>query len=316
MLLIGFLSFTLTFHFEFLTAVFVTLAASSCAVPMYVNERQNRTHFEALVLANGAKQAALREAALYRALLEMLIPLPLIPAITKKVEGEAKYADVVQWLGDVCVATIRLEPLSCLTTENYLFGIKEVQKTCDVIDTAMSKCRGLLEKFHAIGDSFFVAGPIIAVPKDADSDSFAKSNLKLRFLRLHTETDDLLRSAEAMLDLLLYLYENYGRKVTACMTCDSAFTAIVGKKRPSFDLLGNSTRSVKASLAAAPSGFIGMLEPLWRLLSSGRSLPPRTSRVGKPDFTVGSPESWGLRGAGVVRIRKLDYVQAPEKGKS
>ena len=298
---VGFALVSVGHGFSLLLMLLTIAVVPGFAIAIYVRERQRRSHFEGLLLAEGTRAAARREVMTHHALLEMLIPKALIPAITKKVEGEIEHPQVVQWLGDICVAAFRLDAFRGIEISTPTLTMERIENTFALVDKALHSVGGSLEKIVAIGDSFTVAGPIAPSQQQDLSAAEASQRLATHFLQLETRQDQVLRSAVAMLDLVSNLVHHFGNGVSAALTVDSAFAAVTGAVRPSFDLLGNATRSVRTALQAAPRGYLAMLGPLERLLAAGRIRIPR--RPG--EVRLGGQDSWALRGAGLVRVRRL-----------
>ena len=270
------------------------------------HERRNRAYFEALFRMDCAKTVALQETALFHALLEMTIPAALRQAVTKKAEGEADYLDVVQWLGDLCTAGVSVESYRELDLGDR--GVEEIltsiRTTADIIDLAFKASTGLLERFATFGDTFFIAGPLKTTEELAQSGA-ASGRTKLLQLTSSPE-DELFLAAVALMDFVLALRKRMkGRVVTAAITSGSAFSAVIGRTRPNFELQGCAMRAVRSTLDAAPTGSIVALAPFWRLLEVSNRCPPRFNG----DFVAGEPESWALRDAGVVRVRHLRVTE-------
>ena len=306
--LIGYMFVGVVHGFAIIDAVLLFVALFGAVIPFYARETQLRGHFEALLLAGSRKNDAAREMIVYHALLEMLIPPALVDPITKKVEGEATYNQLIQWLSDVCVASVSLAPMRIADVASKV-AIDALQNATDAVDAALLASEGLLEKFRSVGDTFYVAGPIV-LPENvrqeqADDDNneseFSKQRRRGPVLRLDTHEDVLFKTTVVLLDFISFLERRFRGRLTSIINCSSSFVAVVGKTRPSFDLMGTAVRSVTATHHAAPTGYIGVMYSFLRILGAGGVKLPRHAN----DFTLGPTEAWALRGAGTQRIRRL-----------
>ena len=306
--------------YALLGAVFVGYGL--CVV---VFEQQRRSHFEAVMLAKVLQDRAEFAVQTHHALLEMLIPPPLIPAIKKKVDdaaahGQGTPADMVQWLGDVCVATLKISPFrlsgdlrpllargGSKQQKNIQGLFRRLESAAELLERAIGiRGDGLLYKVSTLGDVVTVAGPIVdavsKTPTDAQIMGQSENVANVALLNLDSEEDNVLKAAVAMVDMVRVLLRSFGSKaITGAVTCDSAFAGVMGTTRPSLDLLGNATRSTRAVVEAAPAGFVGFLGQLVRLLEAGRKCPP--TFVG--DIELGPSQPWALRGHGLARLRPV-----------
>lgn len=93
----------------------VFAVAASIGIPsaLQLLEEERRHHFESILLADSAKEAIARRIQLYRCLLEMLVPAPLLPAIMRKIESDPNAnrfsSQYIQFLGEICFIGIRID---------------------------------------------------------------------------------------------------------------------------------------------------------------------------------------------------------------
>ena len=301
--------FTMRFSFEAMVPVFLVLASVLSYLPSFINEVQSRHYFQALLLARGARLTAQREVRYYETVLEMLVPKPLIRAMLGKMEGGVHPTSCAQWLGNVCVAKVRIGCLSRidLAAPSSSHTIRSTLALLDDVDRIISKRSGLLEKFHAIGDGFSLVGPVLEAPPDQIDrqvqEAGVSHHLQLPLLHLDTNGDLGVHSGLAMLDVVLELGALCGKEaITAVLACDSGFAGVVGTSRPTFELLGAAFRSAATVFDAAPEGSHLALTSFTRLMESGRITLPRFPG----DFHLEAVEyPWAVRGAGLVRLSRL-----------
>jgi hypothetical protein len=93
--------------------VFAIVASIGITSALQLLEEERRHHFESILLADSSKEAIARRIHLYRCLLEMLVPAPLLPAIMRKIESDPNTnrfsSQYIQFLGEICFVGIRID---------------------------------------------------------------------------------------------------------------------------------------------------------------------------------------------------------------
>ena len=101
---------------------------------------------------------------------------------------------------------------------------------------------------------------------------------------------------------------------TVMLTAGSAFACVIGRQRPSFDLLGVGTRTASALIQSAPEGCVAVSSHLRELLF--HEPPPKVwDHVENFDpRRLGKPQRWRCMSAGVLYVSILYPPTTHERG--
>ena len=282
----------------------------------YSSERFRRRYLRDVILSRSVADSTANTYVLQRTMLTMLVPPVALQHVQNK--AQAQGAALVQPLGFVSIAAVRIESLfqrqhHLPGQHHHSWGPQVTQGSSS--STALSSLRHLEENFkrieetiatygtqhgvakiQALGDTVLIGGPLYGHCWEPPVDLEASTNL----FPIGAWGID---SAEALLDVVFHLKQWYRGDMTAVIACGSAVSAVIGRERPTFELLGPLTRTVSALEQASPKGFTGVSNQFVQLLSDHHVVLPRARRA--EDFALGESHRWRMRGAGVVTMTTL-----------
>lgn len=299
-------------------------------------ERYHVAHFVHLSLSELHLRCAEDESNLQRDLLNMMFPRHAVSAIIDQCTAPSTHDTIfVQRFSDICVAYLRVDGLVPLfrnvvhetSSAQLLKGIEDI---VGVIETAIESSP-TLSRIQTLGDTFLIVGPIVA---DDDSrvggiDEGKQQEPQQQPLVPPTRTntlDDpdvggdqrlvegemavrlqheaaLIEAARQCVDFLTTLHHQLPVEFSAILNAGSAYGAVIGSERVTFDVIGVATRQATALMGAAIPGFCGATPTFKRLLECGRVQLPRHGG----DAHFEKPLPWRVRGVGSMSIFPLAW---------
>jgi hypothetical protein len=266
-------------------------------------EKRRRDFFSDVALSKLLLEAESNEFSLQRALLHMVVPAPMVNAVLEKSEGKRKA--IIESLGDVCVAVIRLETLTSSLAplmNQPMRAFEMLEKLYEIIESAIAPYK-VIERVHTVGDEMLLAGPLtehMSLKLQENSVNQRVHSVGSRKLQ-RLEEDEVLTAAIALLDVAKILISSIEGRVSLMLHCDSAYAAVVGTQPATFSVLGQCTRKAEALLRALPPGMHGITSTFRKLLQNGQVILPRDTQ----DFRLTEAQRWRLRGAGVAWVHRM-----------
>ena len=271
---------------------------------VYEYHRRRVDMLSTLASIEVVRAAAGNEFALQRGLLEMLMPEKLVTAVEEKLLGTRTHATLNH--RDVCLCMVRFEEFSSMIdTSKGEDALSKVEALLADLEAICNPFASLVDKVSFFGDCVTLVGPL-RDRKEIDMAAASRALATLGKTKRTADDDDLLLTAHfAVLDIISQICRKFTeRGVTIIATTDTVFSALFGRHRPTFSIVGAAVRSATELMRAATPGTKVISSKFLRIVDGGHIVLPRH----EGDISVGAGHRWRVQGAGFVTMHAIELA--------